>query len=75
MRKTKDKKDESSTNDGLIKVGDVAKMLGVSTRTVRGYVFRRKIPYIKFYGNLRFDRKVIERMINEARHVNTPLDI
>lgn len=63
MRNTRDKKHESSTNDRLLKVDDIAEMLSISPRTVRSWVFRRLLPFLKVNGALRFDKTEIEKFI------------
>lgn len=40
-------------------VREVAEFLGVSSTTVYRYVYERKIPFIKRYNNLRFQRQDI----------------
>lgn len=64
---------ESSEGHGrmcLLKVEDVAEMLAVSPRTVRSWVFRRLIKFIKINGALRFNKKEIENFIKGDCHVN-----
>ena len=43
----------------LLTVDDVAKWLNISPRTIRDWVYRKKIPHIKVHSCLRFDPEVI----------------
>jgi excisionase family DNA binding protein len=41
-------------NDRLLSYADVAERMGVSIHTVRGWVYQRKIPYLKAGKIVRF---------------------
>lgn len=53
----------------LWKVPDVARRLALKERTIRKYVQRRVIPFVKLENELRFDPDEIEQWI-EARKKN-----
>ena len=48
-------------NQRLWNVNDVAIFLGVSHRTIRNWVFQRRIPYLKFVRCIRFDPKEVQK--------------
>ena len=52
------------SDDALLTVGDVAKLLKAKEKTVRQWVYKRKIPSLKLNGLLRFSRTEIENWIN-----------
>ena len=64
-----------SSDDGigiepLVKVGDVARILGVSRATVYSWVNQRKIPHLRVEGVLRFDVKMVRVWLREKVRVN-----
>lgn len=48
-------------------VKDIAKYLGTTPYTVYDWKRRRKIPFIKLNGSLKFDRVEIDKMMEENR--------
>lgn len=54
-------------NEPLMTVDDVAAKLRVSSKTVRNWVFRGKLPSVKLGGAVRFDRNEIEEWIEEQK--------
>lgn len=52
-------------NDDLLRPGEVATMLGVSTKTLIRWSDDGKIPYIRTLGgHRRFRRSVVEAVLN-----------
>lgn len=52
-------------NDDLLRPGEVASMLGVSTKTLIRWSDDGKIPYIRTLGgHRRFRRSVVEAVLN-----------
>jgi excisionase family DNA binding protein len=53
-------------SDRLLKVDDVADLLGVSPKTVYGWVYQRAIPFVKpSRTTLRFRRSEIEAWLDD----------
>lgn len=52
--------------DSLLTVEKVAELLGVSIRTVRDWVCKRKIPYTKFERRVYISADVIEERLRLA---------
>lgn len=52
----------------LMNVDDTTMYLGLSVNTIRSWVRRRCVPYVKINGALRFDRKKIDSWIERNKH-------
>jgi excisionase family DNA binding protein len=51
---------------GLLSVPDVAQLLALKQHTIRDWVLKRKIPYVKIGVNVRFRPEVIEKLITDG---------
>ena len=51
------------TNPNLLTTRDVASLLASKEKTIRHWVYQRKIPYVKINGLVRFDAKTIDQWI------------
>ena len=51
----------------LVTVHDAAKYLSISVSTLYGWVFQRRIPFVKIGRALRFDRADLDNFINQNR--------
>jgi len=51
----------------LVTVHDAAKYLSISVSTLYGWVFQRRIPFVKVGRALRFDRTDLDNFINQNR--------
>jgi excisionase family DNA binding protein len=58
---------QSRTESGLITVQEAAKFLAVSTSTLYGWVYQRRIPFVKVGHALRFERAELQRFIQSNR--------
>ncbi len=58
---------QSRTESGLITVQDAAKFLAVSTSTLYGWVYQRRIPFVKVGRALRFEMAELQRFIQSNR--------
>jgi len=56
----------------LLRIDEVAELLGVSVRHVRRLVFERRIPYLKWGHLLRFDPDELRTWIDEHRLPHAP---
>jgi len=54
----------------LLTVNDVAEWLQIKPRTIRDWVYHRKIPYVKVLGCLRFDPDAIRHWLKGGSVVN-----
>ena len=52
---------------GLITVQDAAKFLAVSTSTLYGWVYQRRIPFVKVGRALRFELAELQKFIQSNR--------
>jgi excisionase family DNA binding protein len=52
---------------GLITVQDAAKFLAVSTSTLYGWVYLRRIPFVKVGRALRFEVAELQKFIQSNR--------
>lgn len=57
----------SMNGNGLITVQDAAKFLAVSTSTLYGWVYQRRIPFVKVGRALRFEMAELQRFIQLNR--------
>ncbi|MBI2988100.1 MAG: helix-turn-helix domain-containing protein [Deltaproteobacteria bacterium] len=63
-------------NENLLTVKEAAAVLRVSPATLRGWIFRDKIDYVKINGSVRFKRSDLYRMIESCtRRRNTSQQI
>ena len=56
----------------LIGIDDAAKFLSISTSTLYGWVWQRRIPFIKIGRAVRFDLGDLERFIQANRRAANP---
>jgi len=63
-----------SIQNRLLNVQDAARYLAVSVSTLYGWVWQRKIPFVKLGRAVRFDLVELERYIdgNRVRHRTDP---
>jgi excisionase family DNA binding protein len=57
--------------DGLLGIGDLAAQLHVAEKTVRDWIYRRKVPFSRIGRRVYFDRSVIEGLL--AANETAPL--
>ena len=55
------------TEGGLITVQDAAKFLAVSKSTLYGWVWQKRIPFVKVGSALRFELAELEKFIQSNR--------
>jgi excisionase family DNA binding protein len=58
---------EKQSECRLITVVGAAKFLAVSTSTLYGWVYQRKIPFVKVGGALRFEVAELQKFIQSNR--------
>ncbi len=58
---------QSGPESGLITVHDAAKFLSVSTSTLYGWVYQRRIPFVKVGRALRFELAELQKFIQANR--------
>jgi excisionase family DNA binding protein len=51
---------------GLLSVADVSQRLGFKQDTIRDWILKRKLPYVKIGVNVRFKPEVIEKLIADG---------
>ena len=57
----------------LIPVREAALYLAVSVSTLYGWVWQRRIPFVKIGRALRFDVSDLERFVDENREAPSPV--
>lgn len=58
---------QTKAETGLITVQDAAKFLAVSTSTLYGWVYQRRIPFVKVGRALRFELVELQKFIQSNR--------
>lgn len=58
---------QTKTESGLITVQDAAKFLAVSISTLYGWVYQRRIPFVKVGRALRFELAELQKFIQSNR--------
>jgi excisionase family DNA binding protein len=58
---------QTRSESGLITVQDAAKFLAVSTSTLYGWVYQRRIPFVKVGRSLRFELAELQKFIQANR--------
>jgi excisionase family DNA binding protein len=56
-----------SDQSNLLRIDEAAKLLGVEISTLRSWVYKKRIPYVKLGGCLRFRRADLDDFISEHR--------
>lgn len=51
----------------MLTVSEAAKRLGVQESTVRAWVMRRRIPYLKIGRGVRIEEKELDRLLAQCR--------
>ncbi len=59
---------QTETSIALMTVREAAQFLKVSTSTLYGWVWQRRIPFIKVGRALRFDMSDLEKFIRNNRY-------
>jgi excisionase family DNA binding protein len=58
---------EKQSESGLITVNGAAKFLAVSTSTIYGWVYQRRIPFVKVGRALRFELAELQKFVQSNR--------
>jgi excisionase family DNA binding protein len=58
---------QSRSESGLITVQEAAKFLAVSTSTLYGWVYLRRIPFVKVGRALRFELVELQKFVQSNR--------
>jgi excisionase family DNA binding protein len=58
---------QSRSESGLITVQEAAKFLAVSTSTLYGWVYLRRIPFVKVGRALRFELAELQKFVQSNR--------
>jgi excisionase family DNA binding protein len=58
---------QSRSESGLITVQEAAKFLAVSTSTLYGWVYLRRIPFVKVGRALRFELPELQKFVQSNR--------
>jgi excisionase family DNA binding protein len=56
-----------TTDEGLVDVREAARFLAVSASTLYGWVWQRKIPFVKVGRAVRFEMSDLRKFIEENR--------
>jgi excisionase family DNA binding protein len=54
----------------LLKIKDVAEVLGINPHSVYRLIYQREIPFVKLGRNIRFKESQISSWINKGSHDN-----
>jgi excisionase family DNA binding protein len=60
------------TESGLLTVKEAASFLSVSTSTLYGWVYQRRIPFVKLGRALRFELPELQKFIQSNRFTVRP---
>ena len=58
---------KTPSEDGLLTVHDAAQYLAVSKSTLYGWVWQKRIPFLKVGRALRFERAELQKLIQANR--------
>jgi excisionase family DNA binding protein len=56
-----------AAGEGLLHIGDAARLLAVSVSTLYGWVWQRRIPFIKMGRSVRFDSSDLKAFVEANR--------
>jgi excisionase family DNA binding protein len=57
----------SNSEEGLVDIAEAARILAVSVSTLYGWVWQRRIPFVKMGRALRFEQPVLKEFIQKNR--------
>jgi len=57
----------NKTQEGLVDIAEAARVLGVSVSTLYGWVWQRKIAFVKMGRAVRFEQSVLREFIDQNR--------
>ena len=57
----------SKAQEGLVDIAEAARVLGVSVSTLYGWVWQRKIAFVKMGRAVRFEQSVLREFIDQNR--------
>jgi len=57
----------NKTQEGLVDIAEAARVLGVSVSTLYGWVWQRKIAFVKMGRAVRFELSVLREFIDQNR--------
>jgi excisionase family DNA binding protein len=58
---------QSQSESGLITIQEAAKFLAVSKSTLYGWVWQRRIPFVKVGRSLRFELAELQKFVQSNR--------
>jgi excisionase family DNA binding protein len=58
---------QSQSESGLITIQEAAKFLSVSKSTLYGWVWQRRIPFVKVGRSLRFELAELQKFVQSNR--------
>ncbi|MGA2814644.1 MAG: helix-turn-helix domain-containing protein [Candidatus Acidiferrum sp.] len=56
-----------NANEGLVDVVEAARMLSVSVSTLYGWIWQRRIAFVKMGRAVRFEHRVLREFIQQSR--------
>jgi len=63
----------SGSVEGLVDIAQAARVLGVSVSTLYGWVWQRRIAFVKMGRAVRFEQSVVRDFIERNRVLPTPI--
>lgn len=57
----------SKSEEGLVDIAEAARILAVSASTLYGWVWQRKIAFVKMGRAVRFERSILREFIEQNR--------
>ena len=58
---------DDNTKDRLLSIPQISRQLGVSVKTIYGWVYMRQIPYVKMGRLVKFDQHDIAKWIETKK--------
>jgi len=74
LRESQQRAALNRSEDGLVGVAEAARILAVSVSTLYGWVWQRKIAFVKMGRALRFEQAVLRDFIEQNRVQPRPIN-
>ena len=67
VRQIRNETDAVHSDEGLVDIAEAARILSVSVSTLYGWIWQRRIAFVKMGRAVRFEHRVLREFIQQSR--------
>ena len=67
VRQIRNETDPIHSDEGLVDIAEAARILSVSVSTLYGWIWQRRIAFVKMGRAVRFEHRVLREFIQQSR--------